>query len=388
MDFLSRVLAYLSPVRAAKREVELAKLEAAKRLYEAAKTTNYRPRRGTGASADAVMDAAGTRLREMSRYLYENHDLAVGVVEDIVNNVVGTGVTIEPMVMRRGGELLISANDRLKSLWKDWRQAPEVTGELGFGEVERAVLRSAARDGEVLVQHVNQPSFRYLTKVRYALELIEADYLPFDLDDSDKGLRHGVEKDAWGRPLAYHLFYEHPGDNLYTALKRGQTKRVPAEAISHVKFTRRIKQTRGVPLIVAALARLDDLRDYENSELIAARIASNLAMFIRKSPDFQSTAVDENGDRTFQMDKGMIFDGLLPGEDIGVISWQSVRRSTLVVAVTGMCSVTRTKSGVHLVPRSGCAARKASKATGSNCAPARSCSAAITRSPAAGSGTA
>ena len=320
MDIVGALLKVISPVLAAKRDLTLARLEATKRLYEAAKTTNYRPKRGTGASGDAVMEAAGSRLREMSRHLYENHDLAVGVIEDIVNNTVGVGVTVEPMVSRPGGELLVRANDQLKALWKDWRQSPEVTGELGFGEVERAVCRSTMRDGEILVQHVTTPAFRYRSKVRYALELIEADLLPFDLDDLPARLRHGVEKDAWGRPIAYHILYEHPGDTLYSTTRRDTTKRVPAEAISHVKFTRRVKQTRGVPVLAAALTRLDDLYDYEASERIAARVASSLAMFIRKSPEFQTPELDENGDRTFAMEKGMIFDGLLPGEDIGVIS--------------------------------------------------------------------
>ena len=45
-------------------------------------------------------------------------------------------------------------------------------------------------------------------------------------------------------------------------------------------------------------------------------------------------------------------------------------RSTFPVAVTGMASTTRTKRGAHFVPRSGCSARKAPNATGSNSAPA------------------
>ncbi|MCO5759963.1 MAG: phage portal protein, partial [Chromatiaceae bacterium] len=66
------------------------------RLYEAAQTSNYRPRRGSGASSDAVIQQANTRLREFGRYLDENHDLAVGVLNDLVANIVGTGVGIEP----------------------------------------------------------------------------------------------------------------------------------------------------------------------------------------------------------------------------------------------------------------------------------------------------
>jgi lambda family phage portal protein len=311
------ILSNLFPGFAARRLVAKARLEAAKRYYDAAQTSNYRPRRGSGASGDAVMQATGAKLRELARHLYENHDLAVGIVEDLVNNAVGRGITIEPMMTQANGELAVRANDQAKRLWKQWWQQPEVTGELPGGEVERMVLRRMLVDGEVLIQHVTQPSFRYPSKLRYVLELIEADYLPFEMIDSVANVRHGVEKDQWGRPIAFHLYFNHPGDTLYVAMQRERTKRVPAEAISHVKFTRRLKQTRGVTVLAPALTRLDDIYDYEASERIAARIAADITMFIRKSPDF--IASTETNERTFQMEKGMIFDGLLPGEDIGMI---------------------------------------------------------------------
>ena len=62
-------------------------------------------------------------------------------------------------------------------------------------------------------------------------------------------------------------------------------------------------------------------------------------------------------------------------------------RSTLPVAVRGIASVMRTNRGAHFVPRSGCSARNAAKASGSKVAPASSSTAAITWSPLSGSGT-
>lgn len=311
------ILSNLFPGLAAARLVAKARYEAAKRYYDAAQTTNYRPKRGSGASGDAVMQAAGSKLREMARHLYENHDLAVGIIEDLVNNTVGRGITIEPMMAKPGGELAAKANEQAKKLWKKFWERPEVTQELPGGEVERSVLRRMLVDGEVLVQHVTQPAFRYPTALRYALELIEADYLPFELFDAQASVRHGVEKDSWGRPLAYFLYFFHPGDTLYMAVQRERTKRVSADIISHIKFTRRLKQTRGVTVLAPALTRLDDIYDYESSERIAARIAADITLFIRKSPEFIATT--ETNERTFNMDKGMIFDGLQPGEDIGML---------------------------------------------------------------------
>ena len=190
------LLAKLFPGFAADRLVAQARYHAAKRYYDAAQTTNYRPKRGSGASGDAVMQAAGPRLMEMARHLYENHDLAVGIIEDLVNNTVGRGITIEPMMAKPNGELAAKANEQTKKLWKKFWEHPEVTGELPGGEVERAIVRRMLVDGEVLVQHVTQPAFRYPTTLKYVLELIEADFLPFEMLDSVANVRHGVEKDT------------------------------------------------------------------------------------------------------------------------------------------------------------------------------------------------
>ena len=48
----------------------------AARLYDAASNTQYRkPVVGAGMSPNAIVDNAGTRLRDLARYLEENHDL-------------------------------------------------------------------------------------------------------------------------------------------------------------------------------------------------------------------------------------------------------------------------------------------------------------------------
>ena len=77
-----------------------ARVDGAKRLYDAAQPSVYRPRRGSGASGDAVMSNAGARLRELARYYDENHDLTIALLDDLVNCTVGAGLAIEPMVRR------------------------------------------------------------------------------------------------------------------------------------------------------------------------------------------------------------------------------------------------------------------------------------------------
>ncbi|MCJ4496930.1 phage portal protein, partial [Klebsiella pneumoniae] len=99
-----------------------------------------------------------------------------------------------------------------------------------------------------------------------------------------------------------------------------ETKRVDAENMLHLKFVRRLHQTRGTSLLSGVLMRLSALKEYEDAELTAARIAAALGMYIKKG-DGQSW--DENAgkddDRELNIQPGIIYDDLLPGEDIGMV---------------------------------------------------------------------
>lgn len=309
------------PGLALRRMKALILLEHAKRVYDAAKNTSYRIRPTDARSGDSVMEQAKDSVRKWGRYLDENHDVSIGILDVLVNNVVGTGITTEPMVMTRGGKPAERVNDQIRKLLRDWSRRPETTGELHYAEAQRQACRSWLRDGEVLTQHVRGPRFRHFSEVPYSIELVEADLLPFEAITGRDNVVHGVEKDGWGRPLAYWLYRSHPGN--YTipvpAVSSRDLVRVAAEDMTHLKFTRRIRQTRGVSIFHGVVRRLDDIKDYEESERIAARVAASLTAFIKKTEDFSGEAAAVAGDRTFEMSAGMVFDNLAVGEDVGMV---------------------------------------------------------------------
>ena len=83
------------------------------RLYEAANNSQFRPVVSNNASGDAVMDNAGSTLRQLARHLEENHDIVVAVFDDLLNNVVGAGANIAPMIRGRNGSLSEDINKRV-----------------------------------------------------------------------------------------------------------------------------------------------------------------------------------------------------------------------------------------------------------------------------------
>lgn len=330
------------------------------RYFDAVAPSGYHPRRGGPQSADMVMERARSRLRDYARWLDENHDLAVGVLDDLVLNIVGSGVGIEPAAEDRRGQPLAALNRQLRDLWAEFWEFPDVTAEIPGAEVERLICRSWLRDGEMFVRHIiNHPTLRYPSRIPYALELLEADYVPYDYTTDTA--THGVIKDEWGQPTGFVVYRQHPG-----ALRGGaslDTRIVPAESMTHLKLAKRLHQTRGVSVFHAVLTRLDDIKDYEESERIAARIAAAFTGYIKRNGDYDPAAIDpETGRRPFEMSPGLIFDDLAPGEDVGTIrsdrpnsGLESFRDSQLRAVAAGtrsrFSSVARNYGGTYSAQR-------------------------------------
>lgn len=323
MNPIDRVISWFAPARAVRRVSARHILNA----YEAAKPTRTRRNPGDNSSADQLTMFSSAELRAQARHLDQNHDIASGVLDVLVRNTVGRGIGIEPQPKRRDGSIDDTVGDSLSALWKEWCKRPEVTQELSFGMVQRLAARAWFRDGEVLVRdHVGDVlSLVHGTQVKYSIEVFESDFLPHDYSDASKRIVQGVEKDAWGRPLYYHLYPEHPGGTLHV---RGNYRRVPAQSLRHLKLVDRLHQTRGVSIFAAVVSRLNDIKDYEEAERVAARIAASMAVYIKKggAEDYSSgtaTETDSEGNqrRLFgPVVPGMVIDDLMPGEDIGMIS--------------------------------------------------------------------
>lgn len=357
MDALTRFLAPLFPGLAARRVRAQAALKASQRYYDAVAPSPHRPRRGGSYSADAVMDRARGKLREYARWLDENHDLVIGILNDLEVNIIGSGVGIEPMARRRDGSLDDETNEQLRDLWRDFWEWPEATGELSGDELDRLLCRSWLRDGEVFIHHLLTSNLRHRTRVPYTIEALEADFVPFDLTKDD--IVHGVRKNAFGAPLGFYVYKHHPGDRMGFG---GETKYVRSEFMTHVKFARRLHQTRGVSILHGVLTRLDDVKDYEESERIAARIAAAMTGYIKRNGEYLPPESPDAPSRTFEMEPGLIFDSLEPGEDVGMIrsdrpnsGLESYRNSQLRAVAAGtsnrFSSVAKNYNGTYSAQR-------------------------------------
>ncbi len=290
---------------------------AIKSFYEAAKTSRLHKTRRDIRDADGVNENALVSLRTQARHLAENLDIAKGILDVMVDNVVGQGLRPEPMVKTLDGELAKEVNDAILALWKDWITSPEVTFELDYYSAQRLQALTWFRDGECLTQLLsgNVIGLDHGTRVPFSIELLEPDFLPVDLNDSSKGIIQGVGKNTFGRPRNYYVYKVHPGKTT-GIIAIQDTKRIPAERMIHIKSLERIGQTRGITKFASVVNRLDDIKEIEESERVAARVAAAMTGFIKKgSPELYIPNVDDTP-REMDFQPGMIFDDLMIGEEI------------------------------------------------------------------------
>lgn len=363
LTLADRLVAWFNPVAATRR----AHARSVLAYYEAAKPDRLRKgRRATGSANDEVL-RGGAALRQIPRHLEQNYDLALGVLNTLVANIVGAqGIGVEPQPRNLDGSINDALAREIMELHKEWKKRPEVTGQHDWPSTERLLARSWARDGDVFTQLVAGaiPGLDHGTRVPFSVEMLEADYVPQQMNSlAPARIVQGVELNAWGAPVAYHVFKSDPLEG--GALLGAQTKRMSADRMLHLKTVHRIRQVRGVSVFASVLNRFDDLKDYEESERIAAKIAASMAAYIKKgAPDMYQAGdpLDPTAPRSMKFRPGMVFDDLLPGEEIGMIdtnrpnpNLETYRSGQLkaIAAGTGpsFSSIARTYDGTYSAQR-------------------------------------
>jgi lambda family phage portal protein len=297
--------------------------------YEAAKPSTQRKFRSTSGEPNLLPGNSAAALRNQMRYLERNHDISRGALNVLVNNTVGPqGIGVEFQPRLADGTIHEAYAAALNEAWRDFCRKPEVTWSYAMGGMQRLLARSLYRDGEVFGQHVEGPlsTLDHGTRVPYSVEMIEADLVPLDLDDEARGIRQGIERDSWGRTRAVHLYRGHPEAGTALLTTRRDTKRLPAERMFHAALRDRIGQLRGVSAFASVITRIEDIKDYEESERIAAKVAAMITGYVkRNSPEgYDPTGMetDEEGrlkPREMRLGAGTIIDTLAVGEEIGLL---------------------------------------------------------------------
>jgi lambda family phage portal protein len=312
------VVEFFSPNAALRRRAS--RLALAK--YDAAEPSRLRRFSRDRSQQNLLVQQSGEAIRTQVRHLVRNHDLARGALRSLVNNIAGqSGIGIEPQPRRRDGTIHKEYRDALMEAYRDWCRKPEVTHQLTMAKMQRALVRSWIRDGEVFGQYVigRRADLDHGTRVPMSLECFEADMVPLSLQSDERRIAQGIERNAWGRPVGLHVYKSDPW--RVVSVLSADTKRIPWDRVFHIATMDNIGQMRGVSEFASVITRLEDIKDYEESERVAAKIAAMLTGYIKKgTPDtYSDESSGDDAHREINFDAGMIIDDLMPGEDIGLL---------------------------------------------------------------------
>lgn len=323
---IDRLVAFVSPQAGLKR----AHARKVLAKYEGGEPSRLRKFRTGRSNQNETVQRYGRAVTEQVRYLCRNHDLARGALRTLVNNVAGpNGVGIEPQPRRADGSIHKEYAADLRELYKDWSRHPEVTHRLSMSAMQRACVRSWLRDGEIFAQLImgTRGDLDHGTVVPFSLELFETDMVPMDTYENLR-IVQGIERNTWGRPVALHVYKQEPW-RLRSSLNV-ETKRIPWATVLHLASLDHIGQVRGVSEFASVITRLEDIKDYEESERVAAKVAAMLTAYVKKGNADAYELNEENEPRELSFEPATIIDDLGPGEEIGVID--SNRPNTNLVA--------------------------------------------------------
>ncbi len=269
---------------------------------------------------NTLLFSHGLELLTRNRDAVRNSAWAAGAIDSYVANAVGRGIRLIPQHPRE------QVAELIRKKWARWIRQSDVeydplnpaSGQTDFYGQQMVIAREVMEGGECFVRFRPRSPKEGLA-VPLQLQLIEAEQLPIwrnqptpDVPDGNR-VRCGVEFRPDGRRAAYHFWKAHPGETMFYPLEALQVERVQASDVLHVYKPIRAGQFRGQPWLTAVLAKLYELEQYTDAEIVRKKISAMITGFIKQvSPDNPVMVPDEKAQGP-QIDPGTQITKLEPG---------------------------------------------------------------------------
>lgn len=294
------------------------------------------------ADADTLPDLP--ELRARSRDLARNAPLGAAAINTQCTHVIGTGLAyqcaLDAATLGLSDEQAKEIKRHISAEWKLWAEGTghycDASRQQNFYGLQDLAFRAVLESGDcvVLTPALPRPGALY----RLAVQIIEADRLstPDNLR-GDTALADGIEHDAAGAPVAYHLCRTHPGAwdrkarrvwDRYLAFGPATGRR----NVLHLFQRKRPGQSRGVPMLAPVVEPLKQLARYTEAELQAAVISAAFALFVKMDTEAFGSLFNEQAQAAI-VDAASKWDGTIgldggPGKAVNLLPGESVESPT------------------------------------------------------------
>lgn len=232
-------------------------------------------------------------IRSRSRDASINDSYARRYFQILRTNVIGPdGIDVSFQIKDTPTKIDTKATQLVSDAWDKWEEDALIEGGC-WTQAQQMFVEAVARDGECIVQIVRGKD---LGPQGFQLRFLEPEYLDINYSRAAEGgnvIRNGIEYNSYGKRVAFWMWQHHP----YDELERTNVRiRVDAKDIIYGFWRERASQGRGYPWLSSALITLQHVKKYQESELVAARVASaKMGFFTRpKGEDSLGDEVDVN----------------------------------------------------------------------------------------------
>lgn len=297
MNLIDRAINAISPEKALKREVARKKLSLVNSGYgnygaNATKKAVIGWTHGGGSHREDIEEHIST-LRQRSRDLYcGGSTLATGAVKRLRTNAVGTGLhlksTINEEILGITSEEARKLEETIEREFAHWANSTNCDIERidNFYQLQQLALLNALLSGDSFALMTTTKRTGSIYDLR--IELVEADRVSTPDNETINPLFcEGVEKNANGEVVAYHISKFHPLS--FKDREPREWVRVKAfgektgrRNVIHVMNRERIGQVRGVPFLSPVIETIKQLGRYTEAEVLAAVINGLFTVFIEK----------------------------------------------------------------------------------------------------------
>lgn len=253
---------------------------------------------GTPLSPDQYITQKLPILVARSREQWSNNDYMRSFVRIACQNIVGpNGVTMQSKAEKPRGGLDIEACAAIEADWRDWclKQNCDVTGKKSWRALQKLAVATAARDGEFLFRKIYGEN---AGAHGFALQVLDPQRLAIWYDNIRHGkdgsfIKHGIEFNAYGKPIAFHFSSTDEGDAYFYMMNGRGFVRVAAEEIIHGFEPDMVGQKRGIPWASSSLFRLHHLAGAEDASVQNARAGASKLGFIEYDEGFGPDVDDD-----------------------------------------------------------------------------------------------
>lgn len=336
-ELYDSLVAIFSPQRGLERAIARSSLNRlrtfnAGKINRTTKSWDARPQSG---DTQDLGELRNMRARAWDLWRNNQHVRKAG--RATVAQVIGCGMIPQSQAKKPSGDSYVEFRKQAKVLWSAFHDEASYLGRPGYGGLTLTGLACQSFletmwAGEIFVR------FRELTDqewaqdkrtLPFAIELIESERVPDETAylrpsiQTGNYIYRGIEYDANGKRVAYHVYSQHPQDPRGLAPK---TERILADQILHIYTPDRPSSTRGYSWLSSAMLNIRDIGDYQFNEMTASLISSCVVLAITRNGSSSGgsllntpageSSTDTDGNTLGRIQPGMIFDKLKPGEGI------------------------------------------------------------------------